>query len=95
MTAARNGRCEGCDVPEGSHELRRAGVCGFCQDFGLDLIGSRIGWPNVHVRCFAARYGIAELAKSSDGTKRARLCCLGVRRMGELLVIMAASERAS
>lgn len=77
-----SGRCV-CDAPATAHDVRRMRVCDRCGDVGLDLLA--FGMGRYHARCIARMHGMLTLAQIPGGVTRVGLCCLGKRRMAELL----------
>ena len=81
-----SGRCI-CDDPQLDtvaavrRFAKQLGECTYCRDRGLELI--TWGFGTYHVRCLVRMYGITVLAATK--TNRARMCCLGKRRMRKLL----------
>lgn len=84
----RSGRCK-CDYPAlDSVKAVRAwikarGTCSRCGDDGIDLIQMFQG--RYHVRCFVRNYGLIAVATMAHAYARVRLCCIGCRRMGEVI----------
>jgi hypothetical protein len=81
------GPCESCDRPEKAHDVRRMATCDVCAKPGLDL--AEYGEGNrAHVRCMVRLFGLDHCAaetKSGGFMSRVRFCCLGSRRMQNLL----------
>jgi uncharacterized protein YqgQ len=90
MRKRPSGRCI-CDDPKISSvaDVRRfaktLGMCTYCGDRGLELIP--FGQGRYHVRCFLRRFGMLVLV-TTDCVNRARLCCLGKKRMRRLLDLL-------
>jgi len=88
-----SGRCE-CDDPvlDSVAAVRRfakqLGACTYCGDRGLALIRWGAAGGTYHVRCFVRAYGLTVLATTKTAVDRARMCCLGKRRMRELLRLL-------
>jgi hypothetical protein len=94
--ARPSGRCE-CDDPQldSVAAVRRfakqLGECSYCGDRGLELIRWGVS-GRYHVRCFVRAYGLGVLATVKRACDRARMCCLGKRRMRELLRLMETAK---
>jgi hypothetical protein len=96
--AIPSGRCT-CDDPvlESVKDVRAFGkafgICSYCGDQGLNLVPF-VG-RKLHVRCIVRRYGFKVLAMADKGATRARMCCLGSKRMRELIAIVDKKEKAA